>query len=95
MSGLRWRMPRSACSPCSGCKAAQPEFSFRPARAICAYDCAAGAEALVIVTEWDMFRALDFRRLGEIMVAKTLVDLRNVYSAEDVRRTKPAGIVCA
>ena len=51
-----------------------------------AYDCATGTEALVIVTEWDMFRALDFRRLGEVMAAKTLVDLRNVYSAEDVRR---------
>jgi UDPglucose 6-dehydrogenase len=59
-----------------------------PGAAFCrdAYDCATGAEALVIVTEWDMFRALDFRRLGEIMAAKTLVDLRNVYSAEDVRR---------
>ena len=51
-----------------------------------AYDCATGAEALAIVTEWDMFRALDFRRLGEVMAARTLVDLRNVYSAEDVRR---------
>jgi UDPglucose 6-dehydrogenase len=59
-----------------------------PEAAFCrdAYDCATGAEALVIVTEWDMFRALDFRRLSEIMAAKTLVDLRNVYSAEDVRR---------
>ena len=51
-----------------------------------AYDCATGAEALVVVTEWDMFRALDFRRLGEIMAARTIVDLRNVYSGEDVRR---------
>ena len=51
-----------------------------------AYDCAKGAEALVIVTEWDMFRALDFPRLGEVMAAKTIVDLRNVYSGEDVRR---------
>ena len=51
-----------------------------------AYDCAKGAEALVVVTEWDMFRALDFRRLGEVMAAKTIVDLRNVYSGEDVRR---------
>ena len=59
-----------------------------PEAAFCrdAYDCATGAEALVIVTEWDMFRALDFRRLGEVMTARTLVDLRNVYSAEDVRR---------
>jgi len=32
-----------------------------------AYDCAAGAEALVVVTEWDMFRALHFERLGEVM----------------------------
>ena len=51
-----------------------------------AYECATGAEALVIVTEWDMFRALDFPRLAQLMAAKTLVDLRNVYSGEDVRR---------
>ena len=51
-----------------------------------AYDCAEGVEALVIVTEWDMFRALDFRRLGQTMAARTIVDLRNVYSGEDVRR---------
>ena len=51
-----------------------------------AYDCATGAEALVIVTEWDMFRALDFARLARLMSAKILVDLRNVYSGEDVRR---------
>jgi UDPglucose 6-dehydrogenase len=50
------------------------------------YDCATNAEALVIVTEWDMFRALDFVRLGGVMAARTLVDLRNVYSGEDVRR---------
>jgi UDPglucose 6-dehydrogenase len=50
------------------------------------YDCAVEAEALVIVTEWDMFRALDFGRLGGVMAARTLVDLRNVYTGEDVRR---------
>jgi UDPglucose 6-dehydrogenase len=59
-----------------------------PGAAFCedAYDCADGAEALVVVTEWDMFRALDFQRLGRIMASKTIVDLRNVYSGEDVRR---------
>ncbi|HXT05869.1 MAG TPA: UDP-glucose/GDP-mannose dehydrogenase family protein [Roseiarcus sp.] len=51
-----------------------------------AYDCASDAEALVIITEWDMFRALDFARLSNIMRGKVLVDLRNVYSGEDVRR---------
>jgi UDPglucose 6-dehydrogenase len=50
------------------------------------YACAQGAHALVIVTEWDPFRALDFARLKETMAAPTIVDLRNVYRAEDVRR---------
>ena len=51
-----------------------------------AYECAAGVEALVIVTEWDQFRALDFRRLADTMKEPSIVDLRNVYQAEDVRR---------
>ncbi len=50
------------------------------------YDCAAGVEALVVVTEWDMFRALDFARLAETMASKILVDLRNAYDSADVRR---------
>ena len=51
-----------------------------------AYECAKGAEALVIVTEWDAFRALDFKRLAELMASPSIVDLRNVYRPEDVRR---------
>ena len=51
-----------------------------------AYDCAAGVEALVVVTEWDMFRALDFGRLAEVMASKILVDLRNAYDGADVKR---------
>jgi UDPglucose 6-dehydrogenase len=50
------------------------------------YECARGAEALVIVTEWDAFRALDFKRLAELMASPSIVDLRNVYRPEDVRR---------
>ena len=50
------------------------------------YECAHGAEALVIVTEWDAFRALDFNRLAELMASPSIVDLRNVYRPEDVRR---------
>ena len=49
-----------------------------------AYDAATGAHALVIITEWDAFRALDFRKLATVMQAKVLVDLRNVYRPEDV-----------
>lgn len=49
------------------------------------YDAAEGADALVIVTEWDQFRALDFNRLRLLMKAPVLVDLRNVYRPEDMR----------
>jgi len=51
-----------------------------------AYSCAEGASALVIVTEWEEFRALDFARLKSVMAKPVLVDLRNVYSAADVAR---------
>jgi UDPglucose 6-dehydrogenase len=48
------------------------------------YDIAEGADALVIVTEWNAFRALDFRRLAGVMRTPLLVDLRNVYSRDEV-----------
>ena len=51
-----------------------------------AYDCAEGASALVIVTEWEQFRALDFARLKKIMQRPVLVDLRNIYRLEEVTR---------
>jgi UDPglucose 6-dehydrogenase len=51
-----------------------------------AYDCAEGASALVIVTEWEQFRALDFDRLKKVMTKPVLVDLRNVYRPEQAAR---------
>ena len=51
-----------------------------------AYSCAEGASALVIVTEWEQFRALDFKRLKTIMAKPVLVDLRNIYRSEEVLR---------
>ncbi len=50
-----------------------------------AYEAAAGADAVVIVTEWDAFRALDLARLKAITKAPVLVDLRNVYDPQTVR----------
>lgn len=50
------------------------------------YDCAQGASALVIVTEWEQFRALDLERLKKAMAQPIMVDLRNVYRPEDVTR---------
>ncbi|MGR9137202.1 UDP-glucose dehydrogenase family protein [Rhizobium leguminosarum] len=50
------------------------------------YEAAAGADALVIVTEWNQFRALDFNRLKQSMRAPILVDLRNIYRSDEVRK---------
>jgi UDPglucose 6-dehydrogenase len=51
-----------------------------------AYDCAKGAHALVIVTEWEQFRALDLQKMASIMASSVIVDLRNIYSPEEVIR---------
>lgn len=48
------------------------------------YDAAKGADALVIVTEWDVFRALDLPRLKDAMNNPVLVDLRNIYNRDRV-----------
>ena len=48
------------------------------------YEAANEADALVIVTEWNEFRALDFRRLKSAMKTPILVDLRNIYRQDEV-----------
>lgn len=48
------------------------------------YEVADGAEAVVIVTEWNAFRALDLGRMKRMMVGDVLVDLRNIYRAPQV-----------
>jgi len=50
------------------------------------YTCAEAADALVIVTEWEQFRALDLDRLKQVMNTPVLVDLRNIYQPAEVRR---------
>jgi len=50
------------------------------------YEAAAGAHALVMMTEWDAFRALDLGRIANVMAGDALVDLRNVYNPEDVAK---------
>jgi UDPglucose 6-dehydrogenase len=50
------------------------------------YDCAADADVLVIVTEWDAFRALDMMRVKDLMKAPVVVDLRNIYRPQDMKR---------
>jgi UDPglucose 6-dehydrogenase len=50
------------------------------------YSCCKGAAALVIITEWDAFRALDLERVKTLLTTPILVDLRNIYDMEEVRR---------
>jgi UDPglucose 6-dehydrogenase len=50
------------------------------------YDCATGAHALVIITEWDAYRALDLDWIKDRLAAPVIVDLRNIYPPEDMRQ---------
>lgn len=51
------------------------------------YNAARGADAVVIVTEWDAFRALDLKKLADAMKGTVLVDLRNIYNPSEVAQT--------
>ncbi len=51
-----------------------------------AYDCAEAADALVIATEWEQFRALDLERLRDLMNCPVVVDLRNIYQPDEMQR---------
>jgi UDPglucose 6-dehydrogenase len=48
------------------------------------YEAAEGADALVIVTEWDAYRALDLGRIKQSMKNPVVVDLRNIYRPEEM-----------
>ncbi|HAJ02104.1 MAG TPA: UDP-glucose 6-dehydrogenase, partial [Brevundimonas sp.] len=49
------------------------------------YDAVKDADVVVIVTEWDPFRALDLDRLKSLVRQPVIVDLRNIYRPEDMR----------
>ncbi|MFC7499841.1 UDP-glucose dehydrogenase family protein [Enterovirga sp. GCM10030262] len=57
-----------------------PEVEFAPDP----YKAAEGADAVVLVTEWDVLRALDLKRLAAIMAQSVFIDLRNIYPAEEM-----------
>jgi UDPglucose 6-dehydrogenase len=50
-----------------------------------AYACMEGADALAILTEWDMFRALDLKRIKSALKSPVVVDLRNIYRPDEMR----------
>ena len=58
-----------------------PEVEMKPN----AYAAIEGADAVVIVTEWDAFRALDLGRVKQLLKTPVMVDLRNIYAPAEVR----------
>lgn len=50
------------------------------------YEALEDADAMVIITEWDQFRALDLERVKETLKGNVVVDLRNIYSPEDMQK---------
>lgn len=58
------------------------------------YDAAKGADAVVVVTEWDELRALDLVRLRQVVSHPTFIDLRNIYKPTELTRLgfKYAGV---
>src|SRR5580698_4133876 len=69
----------------AGMEQAKPQL---PAVHYCesAYSAAEGADAIVIATEWEQFRALDLQRLKSVMNQPVIVDLRNIYRADEMKR---------
>ena len=51
-----------------------------------AYDVAKGADALVLVTEWNQFRRLDLQRIKQLLKNPVFVDLRNVYDPDRMKQ---------
>lgn len=51
-----------------------------------AYECVRDADVLVILTEWDAFRALDLKRIRDLLAKPIVVDLRNIYRPEEMLR---------
>lgn len=49
------------------------------------YEAISGADALVIITEWNQFRALDMEKVKQLLNAPKIADLRNVYEPADMR----------
>ncbi len=63
-------------------RALLPELTFADGP----YEAVTDADAVVILTEWDQFRAIDLDRMRQLVRTPTLIDLRNIYRPEDARR---------
>jgi UDPglucose 6-dehydrogenase len=84
ISGLLERGARvRAYDPVAMIEAAEilPEINYADDE----YAAVTDADALVFITEWNQFRALDMRRIRDLMRSPRIADLRNIYEPEDMR----------
>jgi len=58
------------------------------------YKAAQNADLVVILTEWNEFRALDLKKLARKMASPRMADLRNIYSVQDAKRAGFAAYEC-
>ena len=49
------------------------------------YDAGSGADALILATEWNQFRSLDFGKMKDLLARPVVVDLRNIYGPDRMR----------
>ena len=68
-------------------QAMESASALLPGVAWCAtpYEAAEGADALVILTEWNEYRALDLAELAERMTGRLIIDMRNIYRLDEMR----------
>ena len=50
-----------------------------------AYEACEGSSAIIIGTEWNEFRALNFKKISNLLQEKIIFDLRNIYIPEDLK----------
>jgi UDPglucose 6-dehydrogenase len=74
----------TACDPAAEA-AARRRFERRITYERNAYECVRGADALVVMTEWNEFRRPNFARIAETMAQKTVFDARNLWDPAHVR----------
>ena len=70
----------------AGMEQARPQLPDDVIYCNSAYEAAESAEAVVIATEWEQFRALDLERLRLLMARPAIVDLHNIYRPEEMKR---------
>ena len=60
---------------------------FKDALIYCqnAYDAATGADAVVVVTEWNQFRNMNLKKIKEVLKGDAIIDLRNIYEPQKVK----------